>query len=360
MLQVEPGSSPHARRVLWLLMAGASGLMLFLAWPFRVPLFLGAVLAVALQPLLRRAERLCGGRRRLAGSLLTVAVIVAIIVPVGAILSVLFTELRGGIAYLHNQLGVQAVSPLSAPPVFDPTHLRLDVALRWAHVNPLDFQAYASRVLALAEAQMPSALIESGRAAFNTVVMVTAFYFLLIDGRRVIARLRWISPFDAAQTHGLIDAFRKVTSSTIATLAVTGLVQGSAASVGFALAQTPHAIFFGMLTAMASFVPVVGTTLIWAPAVAQLALAGKPGPALFLGAWCLVFVVGVEHVARPLLLKGHSEAHSGLLFLGLVGGIETFGLVGIIAGPLVVALFIAVFQLYARDFGDAAESDAAS
>jgi predicted PurR-regulated permease PerM len=109
-----------------------------------------------------------------------------------------------------------------------------------------------------------------------------------------------------------------------------------------------------MCTLIASFIPIVGTLLIWMPAVAFLWLSGHQTSALILLAWCLVFVVSAEHIGKPLVLRAvlgsEKEMHTGLVFLSLLGGLEMFGLIGLILGPMVFALLLAMLRIYERDF----------
>jgi predicted PurR-regulated permease PerM len=79
-------------------------------------------------------------------------------------------------------------------------------------------------------------------------------------------------------------------------------------------------------------------------------VTGHATSAVVLAAWSLVLVVGGEHVGKPLLLKGGVEMHTGLVFLSLLGGLEVFGLLGIILGPLIFAFFLALLRMYRRDF----------
>lgn len=342
--------SVRARRLLTGLMLLAAALMLLVVWPFRTPLFLAAVLAAAFQPLLVRAERRLHGRRRTAGALLTLLVLLVIVLPLGAVAGFLAEQVVSGLAFLRDALGIHSVHDLQSGALPPWAALRLDHLLAMVHLTPARLHEGVARAAATAEAAAPAALAESWRALFHTVVMLIAFYFLLLDGRSLIRWLRTVSPFEAEQTQELIDEFRRVASATLVGTALTALIQGVAAGIGFIIVGLPHPAFFGLLTGLAAFIPAVGTTLVWVPAVVLLALSGHPVGAAVLAAWCLVIVVGAEHVAKPFFLRGQMEMHTGLVFLGLLGGLEVFGLVGIIAGPLVVAFFISLLRLYARDF----------
>ena len=87
------------------------------------------------------------------------------------------------------------------------------------------------------------------------------------------------------------------------------------------------------------------------PAVAMLVLSGSQGAAIGLGVWYIVFVVGLEHLAKPFILRATSggEMHTGLMFLALLGGLEVFGLLGVVLGPLIVSFFVSLMRMIERD-----------
>jgi predicted PurR-regulated permease PerM len=346
-----PGS--QARRALLVLLAIAIALLAYVVWPFRAPLFVAAILAAAFQPLLRWAARLLRGRRRLAGLLLTVVVLVAIIAPFATVVGLATQQVLSGLAFVRETLGVHRVSDLAAAQLPGPAADLLEHGLRLAHVSREQLGGWVDQALAWAEHAAPSLLAASGEAAFHTLVLLGGFYFLLLDGHLVVRWVAEVSPLRRGQTRELIEEFRKVAVATLLGTVAAAVFQGVAAGLGYAIFRVPHAVFFGLLTALASFVPVVGTLAVWVPAVLLLALTGHLGAGLGLAAWCLVAVVGAEHVGRPLLLGGSAEMHTGLVFLALLGGIEMFGLIGVLAGPLVVAFFLALARMSERELAGA-------
>ena len=346
-----PPSEPatHARRAMLVLLAISIALLGYVVWPFRAPLFTAAILAAAFQPILRWSTRLLGGRRRISGALLTLLVLVVIIAPFATVVGFASQQVLQGLAFLRDTLGVHRVSDLGAAQLPGPAQDLLDRGLRLAHLSREQLGGYADQALAWAEHAAPAILAASGEAVFHTLVLLGAFYFLLLDGHVVVRWLADVSPLRRAQTHDLIEEFRKVAVATLFGTVAAAVFQGVAAGAGYAIFGVPHAVFFGLITALASFVPVVGTLVIWVPAVLLLAFTGHLAAGLGLTAWCLVAVVGAEHVGRPLLLGGSAEMHTGLVFLALLGGIEMFGLIGVLAGPLVIAFFLALARMSERE-----------
>ena len=344
------GQTRAARITFGLLVVVAALLFAWVIWPFRAPLFLAAVLAAVLQRPLGRLAAVLRGRRRTASALLTLGVLFVIVLPLGSIAAFALRESLVGLQYLRDELGVQSVQQLRSGSLPPRAEAMLDRVLQVAHLTRAQVLDGIARVSDSLQAAAPEVLASSGRAAFHTGVMLLALYFLLLDGRRVVEWLWSVSPLQARQTQELMAEFRNVSHASIVGTAVAAVLQGVLMAVGMFIVRVPHALFFGLLTAVASFIPVVGTAIVWVPACIVLAVTGHPTSAIVLAAWSLIFVVGGEHVGKPLLLKGGVEMHTGLVFLGLLGGIAMFGLLGIIAGPLVMAFLLALLRMYERDF----------
>jgi len=325
-------------------------LTLYVIWPFRSPLFLAAVLAAAFQPLLARTERLLKSRRRLSGALLTLLVLGAIVAPIASILAFIAGETTKGLTWVRDSLGVQSVGDLSLSRVPPQAQHAIDSILSTLHLSREQVQGFAAKAVDYAQAAGPAILGAGAGAVTSTLIMLAAFYFLLVDGRRLIRVLGRISPLQAAQTEELLREFANVSSATLVGAALTALVQAVLATLGFVLAGVPHAVFLGIATLIASFVPVIGTAIIWVPATVLLALTGHLTAAIFVGAWCGVLLTLADNVVKPLAMRGKVEMHTGLVFLALLGGITMFGLLGIIAGPLVIAFLLALVRMYERDF----------
>jgi predicted PurR-regulated permease PerM len=340
----------RARRTFWILFAVAVALTIYVVWPFRSPLFLAAVLAAAFQPLLARTERLLKGRRRLSGALLTLLVFGTIIAPIASIVAFIAQQITQGLTWVRDSLGVHSVGEISFSRVPPRAQQVIDGILSTLHLSREQVHAFAAKALDQAQAAGPAVLGASAGAVISTLIMLAAFYFLLVDGRQLIRLLGRVSPLQAAQTDELLREFANVSSATLVGAALTALVQAVLATIGFMLARVPNPIFLGIATLVASFVPVIGTAIIWVPAAILLALTGHMTAAIFIAIWCGVLLTLADNVVKPLAMRGKVEMHTGLVFLALLGGITMFGLLGIIAGPLVIAFLLALLRMYERDF----------
>jgi predicted PurR-regulated permease PerM len=350
--QVVPPRNPRAAKItLGVLALLATALFLWVVLPFWSPLLLAAVLAAVCQRPLDRLTAMLKGKRRLSGALITLGVFVLIVLPFASIVTFSVQEAIGGFTYLRDTLGVQSVSDLKTmqlPP-------SVEHALTSLHLTRAQVHDFASTAAAKAQEVGPEILATSGRAVFHTVLMLLAFYFLLVDGRRLITWLWNVSPLEARQTEELLAEFHHVATGSIIGNLATAVIQGALAGIGFAIFGVGHAAFFGMLVGVASFVPVIGTAIVWVPAVLLLLFNGHHGAAIGLAIWCGVGVVGVEHLAKPFILRATSggEMHTGLMFLALLGGLEVFGILGVILGPLIVSFFISLMRMIEHSSGAA-------
>lgn len=351
--RIESGVSERRSRLPFrLLFILALALTVYVMWPFRVPLLLAGVLASVLHGVFLRLCRLTRGRRWLGALLTTLGLFVVIVGPLAAISTFAVQQIIRGFGFMRDQLGIHSVAQLkSSVPPSRGRHLA-EHLLGSVHLTIEQVQSFAAHASTWAEHAVQTIVASSSKAGFHAAVMLIAFYFLLVEGRGLIQWLRRVSPLEASETESLLEEFRSVARATILGATIAALFQAVAATLGYLIVRLPHPLFFGLLTLVASFIPVVGTLLVWAPAVFLLWTFGHHVAAISLLAWCLVLVTGVEHVGKPLVLRKilHSREpmHTGLVFLSLLGGIEMFGLIGIVLGPLVVAFFLAMVRMYER------------
>jgi predicted PurR-regulated permease PerM len=164
----------------------------------------------------------------------------------------------------------------------------------------------------------------------------------------------------------LLDKFVSVARATIKGTFVVGLVQGGLAGLAFAVVGIKGSAFWGTIMVVLSIIPGIGTALIWGPAVIYLFAVGKTASAVGLLVWCALVVGTVDNFLRPKLVGGDTKMPDLLILLSTFGGLSLFGAVGLVLGPIIAALFIAVWRIYGEEFaellgtGDAAVADGAA
>lgn len=183
------------------------------------------------------------------------------------------------------------------------------------------------------------------------LLMLFVLFFLLRDNDKVISTLRHILPFSRSQEDRLLDEIESVSKSAVMGSFLTAIAQGIAGGIGMWLAGFPG-LFWGTMMGFASFIPVVGTALIWVPATAYLFITGDMTWGIFLLVWSVAIVGSIDNVLRPILMQGSAGMNTLMIFFSLLGGIHLFGLIGLIYGPLIFAITIVLFKLYEEEFAE--------
>ncbi len=205
----------------------------------------------------------------------------------------------------------------------------------------------ATRAAAIAEALL-STTASSLLALFFAMM---SMHFILRNWDAITHRAEEAFPLRPDYTAALFDEFRRVGRATLLGTIGTGVAQGVLATIGYWISGLPEPLFFGAATAVASLIPAVGTLLVWVPVGVGLILSGHPGRGILELVWGALAVAGVsDYVIRPLLVGGKKGDMPALVtFAALLGGVEVFGVKGLIVGPVVMSLAIAVLRLYTRE-----------
>src|SRR5262249_52312920 len=157
----------------------------------------------------------------------------------------------------------------------------------------------------------------------------------------------------------LIEHLSAVTKAVVFGSLVTAIVQGTLVGIAFAIVGLPSPVFFGGLAILAALVPIVGSALVWVPGAGVLLFHGRWLAAAFLAFWGMVVISMVDNIVRPLFISGRAQISTLPVFLGLAGGLAAFGPIGMVLGPVIVALALALFRLAEEGRKDQLGDDAA-
>jgi predicted PurR-regulated permease PerM len=324
---------------------------LYLFWlitqPLWVPLFLGMLIAIGAHPLHRKLLKRFPGRDTLSAALLTSGVLLIALVLGGVLTLVVLGQLidlardladhyrHGGSAEV---LGARTQALLTSLGQ-DPEKIRTELAA-------------AAESFAANLGNTASRLVQASLEAFLFAILTAITgYFLLREGERQTAWLVRMLPLPDEQVRELANSFRDTTQAMLLGAGVTALYEGVVAFIGYSLAGVQRPLMWAALTSVASVVPAVGTGLIWLPLSLWLVGAGHPIAGTALGVWCMVAMTGAaNYVLRPRLLGSKTRMNELLVFIALFGGVAAFGLLGIILGPIVTALFVSLVHIYQRDY----------
>jgi predicted PurR-regulated permease PerM len=174
-------------------------------------------------------------------------------------------------------------------------------------------------------------------------IMLFLLFFFLRDGDAMVRRARGLIPLDEQRKDRLFRQLSDVARAIVLGTTLTALIQGVLVGIGIAIAGLPSPVVLGVAVALLAMLPMGGAGIVWVPAVGWLLYDGRWGYAIFMLAWGLM-VSGLESVLRPVLISGRARISALAIFVGVLGGIPTFGAIGIVAGPVVLSLVLALIE----------------
>jgi predicted PurR-regulated permease PerM len=178
----------------------------------------------------------------------------------------------------------------------------------------------------------------------NLLVTLLASFYLFRDGAALMRLVRAVLPLDADYRERLLSITENVLFASVLSSFAVAAVQGALGGIAFWIVGIPAPILWGILMMLAAFIPIVGAALIWGPAAIYFLFSGEfvsAGILTFAG----IFVVGtVDNILRPILISGRVELNGLLVLISVIGGISAFGLLGIVLGPVLIAVAAAVLE----------------
>lgn len=206
---------------------------------------------------------------------------------------------------------------------------------------------YADKLAGYLAGKLGEILKNSAAFLFHLCVTLLVMFYLYRDGDAMLERLREVLPFEDAHRDRMIRDSRDLIVASVTSSLVAAAMHGIFGGFAFAVTGLSSPVFWGVMIAFCSFVPVVGSALIWAPAAVALFLGGHHAGAIVVVVICGVVVNVLENFIRPWLISGRAEMSGLLVFISVLGGISVFGLLGVVLGPTIVAIAASVLELYA-------------
>ena len=332
-------------RLTTVLSYGALLLLIYLVYrivePFFVPLAWSAVFAIFFYPLHERLEKKM--KPNAAALVSTTAVTVLLIAP--AIIVLVFA----------TRQAIDATSRLQAA-LMDPDKELSMHTMAWIHAHlPAAWQNWdfsqpirqgAERIAAFIAANFAGLLKNLTTFFIDLFIVIFSLFFMFRDGESIVRGVRHLIPFDESIQTDMLTESRDLIFASVSVGLVIACLQGLLGGLAFTIGGIPTAVFWGVVIAFFSLVPVVGSALIWVPAALWLGFSGHWGKGITILVICGAVAGTADNIIRPLLLRNRTRLNELLLFIGVLGGLEVFGLLGLVAGPTIVAAAMGVFRVY--------------
>lgn len=309
--------------------------------PFLLPLAWSGVLAIFFYPayeLLRRRYS-----ANWAAAMCTLGVTCLLILPVLLILLYATREVIDASARVR-----ESVSSGSAIVPSELTHsLLLRLPQSWQHVDLIGLLRQGAEKAATFMASRVGALLKNVFSfVVNLFILLFALFFVFKDGEQIVRALRHLIPFERGVQDDMLQESRGLIFASVALSLVIAAVQGTLGAIALALTGISAPVFLGLLIGFCSVIPVVGSALVWVPAALWLGFTGHWGKALLLVGICGGIAGIADNLLRPLLLRNRTRLNDLLIFISILGGLDVFGLLGLILGPTLVAAALGVLRVH--------------
>jgi predicted PurR-regulated permease PerM len=331
--------TPKSDRVLVFLALALLGVgCMLVLWPFLTALVWAAILASTSWPAFLRLDRMVGQRRLLAALLMTLLVTLVLLGPLVAVALALADNVaelgRAASAVFKDGLPDAPGWLRDLPLVGQPMH---DYWQQFAH----DGQRLMKELEKLSKPAQEAALAGGrmvGRGVLDIGISVFLAFFFFLHGESLAKRLTVaLQRLTGERATYLMGIARGTVSGVIYGILGTGLAQGVLATFGFVVAGVPGAVLLGVATFFLSVVP-VGPPLVWGGAAIWLFQQGQPGWAAFVAAWGFFVVSTVDNVIKPFIISRGASLPFAIVFLGVLGGVLAFGVIGAFLGPTLLAV----------------------
>lgn len=346
------------KQILLFLAAAAVAYLCFqMALPFFVAIAWAAVLAIVFAPLNEQMATLFRSRAIAAG-LTCVLVVLIVVIP---LIVVSVTVTRSSIGFLRER-GIDSINDVQSIGLW--LSHEVDIVSVWIYertgydasaLKDVNVTEVAPRVVGYLTQQTQNLIGGVAGFIFNLTIVLFTLFFFLRDRDLVLAGVRGSLPLsDGAAT----AVFRRVETVIRASILGTGAVaiaQGILSFIAFWALGTGAAVILAVVTAFMSFIPFVGAAGVWVPVAIYLAATGRPGKALILAIYGTLVISLADNFIRPIVIGDATRLHTLLIFFSILGGLQVFGFLGIFMGPVVLAIALAIFEIFRRELLESEE-----
>ncbi len=330
----------------FIFLAAVTVSFLWLTLDFIGPVFWAAVLAIIFNPLQRSLEERLKGRKTPSALFTTIIIVLVVFIPIVLVGVAVSQEALN----LYNRIQSGNVNLQDVLTRIDP--LLRNVTAR-VGIDPATIGPRISESVGSAAQLIATRAVIVGQnvlsVAAQTALMLYLLFFFLRDGDKLLATLNFAVPMGNGRQQTLFRRFAAVTRATLKGSLLVGLVQGALGGLLFWVLGLRAPVFWGVIMAMLSLLPVVGPAVVWAPVAIYLMFTGSMTKGIILVAGGVLVVGTADNILRPLLVGRETRMPDYMVLLSTLGGLSVFGPAGFVAGPVLAALFLSVWDMFAQE-----------
>jgi predicted PurR-regulated permease PerM len=349
MTSVPDRAEAFEDRVFLYLVIGVSLAFLWILRPYAGAILWGTVLAIVFGPLNRHLRDRMRQRRGVAAITTLLIIIVLVLFPVALIVESLISE--GTAVYRRIQLGQFDVGAWFRQLYDLLPGWAVDLLNRFGLTNLETLQSRLSGFLARGAQLIAAQALSIGQNTFEFVValflMLYLLFFLLRDGDVLSRRIRDAIPLHPDRQRNLAGRFTTVIRATIKGNLVVAVVQGGLTGLIFWILGVGAPVLLGVLSMFLSLLPAIGAAIVWVPAAIYLFAVGEVWRSIVLVLFCALVIGSVDNILRPILVGKDTKLPDYVVLISTLGGLAVFGANGFVIGPVIAALFVAVWEIFA-------------
>lgn len=330
--------------------------------PYIHTIMLAIILSIIFTPIHERIVSLTKGKKNLAAFISCLIVTLVVVLPIIFMMLAVIQQGATSFASIYKWIEAGKYHNIIEHPTVTNIWVWLnsflpDIKKLFPDLDIKNLQI--DKVLMNSTAAFGKGLLnQSGHIAGNITsltgkffLMIFTFFFFIRDEKEIFDYILHLIPLGTSQETQIMEKIKDVAKSALLGTFVTAIAQGAAGGIAFAICGLPG-LFWGMVMAFASLIPMVGTALIWVPAAIYLVISGSIKSAIFMVIWCVVVVGGLDNFVRPLFMQGGANMSTLLIFFAILGGINCFGLIGLLYGPLIFGLAMVLLYIYNMEFDE--------
>jgi predicted PurR-regulated permease PerM len=319
--------------------------------PFLTSIIWAILLSMVFYPLFQKLQRFLKKKNVLSAIIMTLFVLIVIVLP----FSLLMVSLTREVVDVYHRVEEMIrtgqlrndMERMKEIPILKWLLIRLSLYFDVSQMDPLPLLLKNLQKISTFIFNQTTILLKG----FSTFIVgffftLLSLYYFFKDGDRFFERLKEIVPLPSKERDLLIRRFRDMVYATIYGGILIAIVQGILGGLSFWALGIPSPIFWGTAMAFLSFIPIGGTALIWAPASIFLLVGGAILKGLILLGLGVFVISMVDNILRPFFISTKTNIHPLLLFFAVLGGVQAFGLIGLVAGPLIATLFLTLIEIY--------------
>jgi len=332
----------------------ALGLLLGLLWAYVSSIVMALLIASVCHPLYSLVKRLLKGREIAASLLMTLFILLVLILPVSWFISTLTNEAFEFYNTTRNTVSLQKIQKALESDSIWASRARNLGKLAGIEFNPETIQTLAASV----GKKVGLFLYNSGSSMASNLfsflvhffLMMMTVYYLFKDGVRLREYITELIPVPNEQMEKVVNKFQEMGRAIIIGNGLSGVVQGILGGCGFFVFGIKSPFLWGTVIAFMAFLPVIGASIVFIPAAIILMLQGHVGAGIGFLIYNILYSSIIEYLIKPRVIGQGMQMNSLLVFIGIIGGIKLFGILGIIYGPLIITIFLTLAEIYRLEY----------